>query len=466
MTTGLLTGLALSIALTADGDAHPRGQEIDVAAALERIQDTGVFPEYLSLEYVDLQRAVGEIVNREPNGYVAELAARLLTRVVVNLERPLVSTDDEPRLTADLLGPPHLPLPQVRLQGSIDGGRWRDLTELGNGPLGAIICGVLGREACAPGWHALALRAIIRGPSGPGGQPGWVETRELPSQIYGVYRPSELAGPPLPWNRGPMPATWVRTGLEAPASLIDAQLPPDPLPLWLASTLRDAGQPELARSLRWEIGHCGVDMVERFADRSRAPTCVNFDGGYRDVSLHLEFSLGPLVGETGRMAWPAMPAFQSGYLEDRRGSLDIPSLPHFAAAFSWPRRAWPIADVRVWPIDILYSPLVPNPGDAVTVEFTVHNQGRQDARAQIECWLAAAGVDEERVEFIADVPAGRHYRFTRSIRMPLGSGTGFAGMSAKLAPPRGSLKRMREANQDNNDVVRILGAVRPVVAPD
>jgi hypothetical protein len=118
------------------------------------------------------------------------------------------------------------------------------------------------------------------------------------------------------------------------------------------------------------------------------------------------------------------------------------------------RKAWPTADLRVWPIDIVYSPLVPNPGDAVNVEFTVHNQGRQDARARIVFWLAAAEVDEERVEFVADVPAGRHYRFTRSIRLPMGSGTGFAGVQAQLAPPRGSLKRVEEAIQDNNDVAR------------
>jgi hypothetical protein len=464
VTKGLLASLALCISLSPDGHAQPR--DVDVVAALERIRDTGIFPEYLSLEYVDLQRAVAEIVEREPYGYVADLASRVLTRVVVNLRQPLLSEDDQPYLEADLLGPPNIGHPNAELQGSIDGGPWKVLTQLGKGQLGRIICDALGNTACAPGWHALALRAIVSGPSGPGGQPRWVETRELPLQTYGIFRKSEPERAPVSLSDVATPAAWVRAVLEAPASLIDAQLPPNPLPLWLASTLRAAGQPELAQSLRWETGHCGVDMVERFRDRSRAPTCVIFDAGYRDLSLHLEFSLGPLVGETGRTPWPATPAFQGGHLEDNRGSLDIPSLPHLAAAFAWPRKAWPTADLRVWPIDILYSPLVPNPGDAVNVEFTVHNQGRQDARALIVFWLAAAEVDEERVEFIADVPAGRHYRFTRSIRLPLGSGTGFAGVQAQLAPPRGSLKRVEEANQDNNDVTRLLGAMRPAVARD
>jgi hypothetical protein len=77
----------------------------------------------------------------------------------------------------------------------------------------------------------------------------------------------------------------------------------------------------------------------------------------------------------------------------------------------------------------------------------------------IEFWLNAPGIEqEERLDFIADVPAGKYYRFTRSIKVPLGSGTGFAGLQAQLAPPRGSMKQVEEADTNNNDAVQLLGA--------
>ncbi|HEX2339121.1 MAG TPA: hypothetical protein VHI98_01460, partial [Vicinamibacterales bacterium] len=96
----------------------------------------------------------------------------------------------------------------------------------------------------------------------------------------------------------------------------------------------------------------------------------------------------------------------------------------------------------------------------------VHNVGTQDARAMIEFWLNASGVErEERLDFVADVPAGRYYRLTRSIKVPLGSATGFAGLRAQLAPPRGSIKRIEESNGNNNDAVRLLGELRNVSVP-
>jgi hypothetical protein len=96
----LLAGLLSFMASGADGHAEPIRSRPDVVAALERIRDTGIFPEYLSLEYVELHRAVAEIVDRDPHGYVGDLAARVLTRVVVNLERPLIPSDEEPSLAA------------------------------------------------------------------------------------------------------------------------------------------------------------------------------------------------------------------------------------------------------------------------------------------------------------------------------------------------------------------------------
>jgi hypothetical protein len=102
----------------------------------------------------------------------------------------------------------------------------------------------------------------------------------------------------------------------------------------------------------------------------------------------------------------------------------------------------------------------------VKVEFSVHNVGAQDVRALIEFWLHAPGLEqEERLDFVADVPAGGSYRFTRSIKVPLGSATGFAGLQAQLAPPRGSIKRVEESNGNNNDAVRLLGELRKASVP-
>jgi hypothetical protein len=119
----LVAGLVSFMALGADGRAQPNGSRPDVVSALERIRDTGVFPEYLSLEYIELHRAVAEIVEREPHGDAADLASRVLTRVVVNLRQPLLSEDEQPFLEADLLGPPNIGQPDVELQGSIDAAR-------------------------------------------------------------------------------------------------------------------------------------------------------------------------------------------------------------------------------------------------------------------------------------------------------------------------------------------------------
>jgi hypothetical protein len=259
----VLGGVLSFIALGVDDLAQPAGSAPDVVAALERIRDTGVFPEHLSLEYVELHRAVAEIVQRDPHGYAAHLASRVLT------------------------------------------------------------------SSCRP-----------------------------------------------------------------------------------------------------------------------------------SLAVELEFSVGPLLGVTGLPSWPDIPAFRQGRLEhEHRRSLDISSLSELAAAFTRPSSTWPVPDLRVLSTDIVDSPLVPSPGEEVTVEFTLHNDGRQDARARVEFWFdGGAGIEQaERVDFVADVPAGRFYRFTRSTWLPHGPGTGFAGLSAQLAPPRGSVKAVEERNASNNDAVQLLG---------
>jgi hypothetical protein len=456
----------------ADGHAEPIRSRPDVVAALERIRDTGIFPEYLSLEYVELHRAVAEIVDRDPHGYVADLAARVLTRVVVNLERPLIPSDEEPSLAADLLdGPEPGRMHRADFYGSLDGGPWRLVTQLGygaSGSLGRVLCdeNSLGTRACAPGWHSIAMRVVETTWTRESDTPAWSETRELPTQVYGVYRKRELVGSPRAPAKSSTPAAWMRAVLDLPASAVDSQLSAVPLRSWLRSALLEAGQRSLARSLRWEPRPCGVDMVERFADRSRAPVCITAQATAHDFEVRLEFSVGPLVDETGRRRWPEPPTLHQGYLEDQRGSLDFSRLAELSGAFEKPRNSWPTADLRVLPIDIVYSPLVPNAGATVNVEFTVHNVGTQDARAMIEFWLNASGVErEERLDFVADVPAGRYYRLTRSIKVPLGSATGFAGLRAQLAPPRGSIKRIEESNGNNNDAVRLLGELRNVSVP-
>jgi hypothetical protein len=464
---GSFAVLVLCVALALDGHAQPLRPPLDVVAALERIRDTGVFPEYLSLEYVELHRRVHEVVERDHHGYVAGLAGQVLTRVVVNLEKPLIPSGEQPSFTADFIdGPEPGRMHRADFYGSLDGGPWKLLSQLGygaDGALGGILCGeeIFGPAACAPGWHAIAMRAVVSAWTGDNAEPAWTETRELPVQVYGVYRTTDLARfPSSPVSRA-TPAAWMRAVLDAPASFVDSQLSSDPLPLWLASTLRAAGRPDLAGSVRWESRPCGVDMVERFADRSRAPVCITAEAAGRDDELSLEFSVGPLAREVGPRRWPEAATFHRGQLADRRGSLDLARLSELAEAFEKPRRSWPGADLRVLPIDILYSPLVPNPGDTITVEFTVHNDGLQDTRALIEFWLDAAGVEqEERLDFVADVPAGRYYRFMRAIRLPHGSGTGFAGLRAQHAPPRGSMKPVEEKNPNDNDAVRLLGALR------
>jgi hypothetical protein len=471
----LLAVLVSVIALGAEGPstalgaghAQPNPSSQDVIAALERIRDTGVFPEYLSLEYVELHRAVAEIAERDPHGYAARLASRVLTRVVVNLRRPLLSAGEQPYLEGDLLGPPGLPPARVELQGSIDAGPWRTLTELGNGPLGPIICDSLGPVACAAGWHSLAIRAIVKGPGGPGGEPSWIETREMPALVYGIFRTSEVERPSASPGEVPTPATWIRGVLAAPASLFDVQLPSVPLPAWLASTLHDAGQPQLGEGLRWASRHCGVDMVERFADRSRAPACVAFSAKNATWAVELEFLVGPL-GATTVTSWPEIPTFHQGWVEhEGRRSLEISSLSELAAAFTRPPGTWPAPDLRVRSTDIVYWPPVPDAGEEISVEFTLHNDGRQGARARIEFWFDGAGIEQaERIDFVADVPAGRFYRFRRSTRMPHGPGTGFAGLSAQLAPPRGSMKPAEEQNATNNDAVQLLGAQPTARIPD
>jgi hypothetical protein len=458
----LLAVLVSVLALGAEGHAQPNPSKLDVVAALERIRDTGVFPEYMSLEYVELHRAVAEAVSREPHGYAATLASRVLTRVVVNLRRPLLSAAEQPYLEGDTLSPPGLPPASVELQGSIDGGPWRVLTQLGNGPLGSIICDSLGPVACAAGWHALAVRAMVKGPRGPGGAPSWIETREMPPLGYGIFNTSEVDQPSVSSGGTATPATWVRGVLAAPASLFDVQVPRVPLPLWLASTLRDAGQPQLAEALRWESRHCGRDMVERFADRSRAPACIVFSAENSSWAVELEFSVGPVPGAPGPTCWPEIATFHQGWLvHEGRRSLDISSLSELAAALTRPPSTWPAPDLRVLPADIVYSPLVPNPGEDVSVEFRLHNDGRQDARARIEFFFDGAGTEQaERFDFIADVPAGRFYRFRRSIRLPHGAGTGFAGLSAQLAPPRGVMRPIEERNRTNNDAIQLLGELQ------
>jgi hypothetical protein len=454
-----------------DGHAQPAKSDADVISALERIRDTGAFPEYLSLEYVELHRAVAEVVDRDPHGYAAGLAARLLTRVVVNLEQPLVPSDEEPSLAADLLdGPEPGRLHRAEFYGSLDGGPWRLVRQLGYGGSGFMGRGLcdgdsLGTRACAPGWHAIAMRVVVSAGTEDSETPVWSETRELPTQVYGVYRTPELVRSPRAPRTSSTPAAWMRAVLDLPASSIDSQLAPVPLRSWVLSALSEAGKSNLARSLRWEPRPCGVDMVERFADRSRSPVCITALARAHDFELRLEFSVGPLVDETGRRRWPEAPAFHQGYLEDQRGSLDFSRPSELSGAFEKPRASWPTADLRVLPVDIAYTPLVPHAGDTVSVEFTVRNVGAQDVRAMIEFWLDASGVErEERLDFVADVPAGRYYRLTRSIKVPHGSATGFAGIQARLAPPRGSIKRVEESNRSNNDAVRLLGE-RPAGVP-
>jgi hypothetical protein len=332
----LSAGLALCMALAADGRAQPLGSPRDVTAALERIRDTGIFPEYLSLEYVEVHRAVTGIVERDPHGYVADLAGRVLTRVVVNIRNPLIPSDEQPFVTADFLdGPEQGRMHRADIYGSLDGGPWRLVTGLGyggSGALGAILCGegTFGPSACAPGWHAIAMRAVVSAWAGDSSEPVWSETRQLPVQVYGVYRKTDLTRfPPVPVS-GSTPAAWMRAVLEAPASFIDSQLSSFPLPQWVDSTLRAAGRPDLAQSMRWESRPCGVDMVERFADRSRAPVCIAAQAAGRDDELSLEFSVGPLVGETGPHRWPEAAVFHQGQLG--RSSREPQSLPAVGAA--------------------------------------------------------------------------------------------------------------------------------------
>jgi hypothetical protein len=355
---------------------------------------------------------------------------------------------------------------RAEFYGSLDGAPWRPVTQLGfggNGFPGTSLCQAtaFGARACAPGWHSVAMRVVISALAPGSDEPAWTEIRELPTQVYGVYRKSDLARPARPRGRSATPAAWMRTVLDLAASSVDAHLDAAPLRTWLPSALGEAGRPDLARGLRWESRACGIDMVERFADRSRAPICVVATAGAGDLELSLEFSVGPLAGETGRRSWPEQPALHLGQVSDHRGSLSFSRLSELSTAFEKPRQSWPAADLRIVPADIVYSPLAPNAGDAVTVEFTIHNDGSQDARAMIEFWLNAPGMEqEERLDFIADVPAGRYYRFTRSIRVPEGSATGFAGAQAKLAPPRGSMTTVEERNGSNNDAVQLLGTRR------
>ncbi|HEY7473520.1 MAG TPA: hypothetical protein VH679_00805 [Vicinamibacterales bacterium] len=467
-----LAGLVSLIALGADGHAESAKSVSEVVDALERIRETSVFPEYLSLEYVDLHRAVAGIVERDPHGYVTDLAARVLTRVVVNLEQPLIPADEAPALAVDLLGGPGPgQMHRADFYGSLDGGPWRLVAQLGYGAAGSagrVLCDEdsLGTRACAPGWHAIAMRVGVSAWTKESETPVWSETRALPTQVYGVYRKRELLGSPRAPGKSSTPAAWMRAVLDLPASSVDSQLGPVPLRSWLPSALSDAGKHALALSLRWEPRPCGVDMVERFADRSRAPVCIIAIAKTHELEVRLEFSLGPLADETGRRRWPEPPTFHQGYLEDQRGSLDLSRLAELPGAFDRPRTTWPTADLRIQPTDIVYTPLVPDAGDTVTVEFGVQNAGAQHARALIEFWLYAPGLEQEdRLDFVADVPAGRYYRFTRSIRVPQGSATGFAGLQAQLAPPRGSIKRIEESNGNNNDVVRLLGELRRVRVP-
>jgi hypothetical protein len=242
---------------------------------------------------------------------------------------------------------------------------------------------------------------------------------------------------------------------------MDPSLPVRPLSAWVRDALARAGRARAGAWLKWEVVYCRVDNVDRFPDRSRADICVRATDRDSRLEVSLEFSLGPFQDDLGLRRAPDPPAFSGGFVATSAESMELKKLSDLETALTRPPDEWPSPDLRVSPDDIAFRPPAPFLGDVVSVMFTVHNDGSSDERALIEFALSAPGMTaDERGRFFADVPAGGTYQFTRSVRLPLTLGAGHAVIQAQIAPPRGSMRPVRERRMENNAAAKIVGAWR------